>query len=205
MDETTLDRKELFISAGKLGMAACLCTLGATRLVAADAPDAAPGAATAARAVKRMEFSDLWVRRFMSVLDTTLDNETRVKVMAANGAACFREWIASQGRTVTPVAFETWAARVKDRPSDDSLRVEGNVIYWQYTGSAETGGAAPEGVCLCPMVESRPVGLSRTYCQCSVGYVEELFAQKFRRPVKVELLDSVLYGGKRCKFKITVT
>jgi hypothetical protein len=27
---------------------------------------------------------------------------------------------------------------------------------------------------------------------------------RFGRPVEVELLDSVLRGGKRCKFKITV-
>ena len=147
---------------------------------------------------------DLWVRRFMSVLDATLDDETRKKVMAANGATCYGEWIASEGRTVAPVAFETWAARVREHPPDASLRVEGNVIYWEYTGSAETGGAAPESVCLCPMVESKPAGLSRTFCQCSVGYVKELHEQKFGRPVKVELLDSVLYGGKRCKFKITV-
>jgi len=204
MGNTTFDRKELFTSAGKLGMATCLCALGATRLLAEQSPENAPGAATAARAVKRMEFSDLWVRRFMNVLDGTLDEQTRTKVMAANGSACFREWIASQGRTITPVAFEAWAARVRERPSDDSLRIEGNVLYWEYTGSAETGSASPEGVCLCPMVESKPAGLSRTFCQCSVGYVKELYGQRFGRPVTVELLDSVLYGGKRCRFKITV-
>jgi len=204
MGETSLDRKELFTSAGKLGMATCLCALGATRLLAEQSPETAPGAANAARAVKRMEFSDLWVRRFMKVLDGTLDEETRKKVMVANGTACFREWIASQGRTVTPVAFETWAARVKERPPDGSVRVDKNVIYWEYTGSAETGSASPERVCLCPMVESKPAGLSHTFCQCSVGYVKESFEQRFGRPVKVELLDSVLYGGDRCRFKITV-
>jgi len=204
MGETSLDRKELFTSAGKLGMATCLCALGATRLLAEQRPETAPGAATAARAVKRMEFSDLWVRRFMKVLDGTLDEETRKKVMVANGTACFREWIASQGRTIAPVAFEAWVAKVKERPPDDSLRVEGNVIYWEYTGSAETGGPSPEGVCLCPMVESKPAGLSRTFCHCSVGYVKELYEQRFARHVKVELLDSVLYGGNRCRFKITV-
>ncbi len=204
MGETTLDRKELLATAGKAGLATCLCALGATRLLADEMPQTAPGEATAARAVKRMEFSDVWVRRFMNVLDETLDRETRAKVMTANGRRCLREWLASEGRTITPVAFETWAERLKARPSDGSLRVEGKVIYFQYDASAETGGASPEGVCLCPMVESKPAGLSRTYCQCSVGYVKEMHEQKFGRPVTVELLDSVLYGGKRCTFKITV-
>ena len=204
MSEKALDRKELFASAGKLGLAGCLCALGASRLLADEGTDTAPGAGTAARAVKRMEYSDLWVRRFMNVLDETLDRETRTKVMMANGRTCLREWLASENRKITPVAFEAWAEKVKARPPDSSLRVEGNVIYFQYDSSAETGSASPERVCLCPMVESKPAGLSRTYCQCSIGYVKEMHEQKFGRPVKVELLDSVLYGGARCKFKITV-
>ena len=78
------------------------------------------------------------------------------------------------------------------------------MIYFQFTSSAETGKASPESICLCSMVESKPAGLSPTYCLCSVGYVKELFEQTFGQPVDVELLDSVLYGGKRCKFKVTV-
>ncbi|HVN74924.1 MAG TPA: DUF6144 family protein [Thermoanaerobaculaceae bacterium] len=204
MAETTMNRKELLASAGRYGLTSCLCALGATRLLADEGADTAPGAATAAHAVKRMEFSDAWVRRFMSVLDETLDPAARTKVMAANGRACLREWLASEGRKVTPVPFETWAAKVRENPPNASLRVDGNVIYFEYTSSAETGGASPESVCLCPMVESKPAGLSRTYCQCSVGYVKEMHERKFGRPVQVELLDSVLYGGKRCRFKITV-
>jgi len=204
MIERTLDRKQLLKSAGTFGAATCLCALGASRLLGDEIPDTAPGATTAARAVKRMEFSDLWVRRFMNVLDGTLDEATRAKVMAANGSACFREWIASEGRTVTRVPFETWAASVKQRPADNSLRVEGNTVFMEYTSSAETGGPSPEGVCLCPMVESKPAGLSRTYCQCSVGYVREMYEQTFGQPVTVELVESVLYGGARCRFKITV-
>ena len=204
MGETGMDRKELLASVGKLGVAGCLCAFGAARVLADEGQETAPGAATAARAVKRMQFSDGWIRRFMNVLDETLEEPTRARVMASNGRACFREWMASEGRTITPVPFETWAERVKARPPDGSLRVDGNVIYFEYTGSAETGGAAPERVCLCPMVESKPTGLSRTYCQCSVGYVREMHEQKFGRPVRVELLDSVLYGGARCRFKITV-
>ena len=54
------------------------------------------------------------------------------------------------------------------------------------------------------MVESKPAGLSSTYCACSLGYVKEMFEQKFGRNVDIEMLDSVLNGGKRCRFKITV-
>jgi predicted hydrocarbon binding protein len=54
------------------------------------------------------------------------------------------------------------------------------------------------------MVESKPNGLSPTYCLCSLGYVKEMNEQTFGKPVDAELLDSVLQGAKRCRFKVTV-
>ncbi|MEW6364151.1 MAG: DUF6144 family protein [Acidobacteriota bacterium] len=62
----------------------------------------------------------------------------------------------------------------------------------------------PDSFCLRPLVESKPKGLSASYCLCSVGYIQELFSRAFGQPVTVELLDSVFRGGKRCKFKIEV-
>jgi hypothetical protein len=203
-ESSVVSRKAFFGQLGRACAGTCLCAAGATKALGQASPDTSPGAGTPARAVKRMEFSDAWLRRFMDVLDQTLDAATRQKVMTTNGKTCFSEWIRSQGREIRPVSFETWAERHREPPPDGSVRVEGNVIQFEYTGSAETGQASPEGVCLCPMVESRPQGLSKTYCQCSVGYVKEMHERTFGRQCEVELLDSVLYGGKRCRFKITV-
>jgi len=46
--------------------------------------------------------------------------------------------------------------------------------------------------------------LSPTYCLCSVGYVREMHERVLGRPVEVELADSVLRGGKRCRFRMVV-
>jgi len=199
-----MNRKEFLKSAGKICASSCLCAAGVRSALGQEGQDTDPGAETAARAVKRMEFADIWIKRFMDVMDRTLDENKRKQLMMANGKQCFQDWIASQGRQITPQPFEKWAAERKKKNDDDSVRIEGNVIYFEYTSSAETGKTSPESVCLCPMVESKPLGISPTYCQCSIGYVKEMNEQTFGRPVEVELLDSVLYGGKRCKFKVTV-
>jgi hypothetical protein len=47
--------------------------------------------------------------------------------------------------------------------------------------------------------------ISPTYCHCSVGYVKEMHERMFGKPVAAELEDSVLRGGRRCRFKITVS
>jgi hypothetical protein len=210
MKEPIMDRKGFLRCVGSACVGSCLCVTGLRHALAEQsetappAAETAPGADTPARAVKRMEFSDAWVTRVMAVLDSTRDADSRPRVITSNGRACFREWIESTGRQITPVSFDTWAASARERPLDGVLSVEGNVIVYQYESSAETGQSSPEGICLCPMVESIPAGLSPTYCLCSVGYVTEWIELLFGRACEVELIESVLRGAPRCRFKITV-
>lgn len=204
MKQMGISRSDFLRSAGKICLGTCSCVIGASFLRIQGQTGTEPGEQTAQRAVKRMGFVDTWIKRFMDVIDTSLDEETRKKIMMTNGKLCYQDWIKSQGRKIEPADFDTWAAEITRRTQDGSIRIEGNVVYFQYLGSAETGKPSPESVCLCPMVESKPSGLSSTYCSCSLGYVKEMFELKFDRPVDIELLDSVLLGGQRCRFKITV-
>lgn len=151
-----------------------------------------------------MKFTDGWVKRFFDVVDGTLEKETRKKLMMANGRACYLAWIAETKQTIKPVTVEHFRKSIADKAKDGSYRVEGDAIYFQYMSAAETGQASAEGACLCPLVESKPADLSSTYCQCSVGYVKVMHELLLNRTVEVELVDSVLMGGRRCQFKLTV-
>jgi hypothetical protein len=204
---SSMYRREFTKSVCTLGACSCAGALmiGINKASGQQSTSSKPGDPLEKRAIKRMEFADLWVKRFINVLDNTLDEETRKKVMMTNGKNCYQEWIKSTGQQTEVVPYEKWVARVRENVKDGSVQIDGNIIYFQYMGSAETGQAAPENVCLCPMVESKPAGLSKTYCLCSVGYVKAMFEQTFGKPVDVQLVDSVLYGGKRCKFKITLS
>jgi hypothetical protein len=203
MEAKTVDRKG-FLKAAGMGACACACAAaGVAPALEVRAEEAGPGAKSSERAVKRVEFADKWVKRFFDVVDRTLDPATRRKLMMANGSACFSGWIEESGRTIVAVEFEKWAAEAAKTPRP-GLTVEGKTIGFQFNASAETGGAAPEGVCLCSMAESKPAGLSPTYCFCSLGYVREMWSRRFGRDVDVELIESVLSGGKRCRFKVTV-
>jgi len=41
-------------------------------------------------------------------------------------------------------------------------------------------------------------------CNCTIGYTKQIFETLFGRPVKVELLKSILNGNNFCKQKITI-
>jgi hypothetical protein len=201
-----MNRKEFLTSMAALGAGSCLCG-AVSGLCVTSGPEASASASDSAsveRAVQRMKFADNWVRRFMDVLDNTLDEPTRRKVMMTNGQTCFREWIAETGQKVKPQTLDELREWAEVNVTDGSMRIDGNVIHYTFTVAAETGQPAPEGHCLCPMVESKPAGLSSTYCMCSLGYVQEWYEQKLQKPVTVELVESVLRGGKHCTFKITV-
>ncbi len=207
MSDILMNRKEFLKSAGRCCTGTCACVLmgGLMNANADESSSIPPEPAEKPRSEVRMEFAEKWLKRFMNVLDENLDEPTRRKVMMANGRKCYRAWIEESGRKINPITLEKYKAWVKENVKDGSIRVEGNVIYFMFSSAAETGLPAEAGQCLCTLAESHPEGLSGTYCDCSLGYVNEWYELMLERPVEVELLESALRGGKFCRFRITVT
>ena len=207
MSDTSMNRKDFLANVGKCCVGACACAMasGFGGLYAQETkPEQAVEPAKTPRSEERMKFAEAWVKRFFDVLDSNLDEATLRKIMMANGKACYINWITETKQDIKPVSFEKFKAWVEKREGDSSYKIDGNVIYFQYMSAAETGLPSDEGACLCTLAESKPAGLSGTFCICSVGYVKEMHERIFGRPVEVELVDAVLKGGKRCKFKITL-
>lgn len=208
MDNSSIDRKHFLTTVGKICAGSCVCAAmgGFNTLMAQDSTksDSTPKPAEKPRSEVRMEFANKWVRRLMDILDTNLDEETRKKVMMASGKACYLAWINETKQEIKPVTLEQLTRWVKENVKDGSTRVEGNIIYVQYSSAAETGLASEDNQCLCPLVEDKSEGLSRTYCWCSIGYVKQMYDMLLGQSVNVEAVNTVLWGGKRCEYKITV-
>jgi hypothetical protein len=212
MADTSMNRKEFLKGIGMACACSCVCAM-ATSLGSVTAQDSskpsegkAEGAQTKKpRSQERIEFTEKWAVRFFNVLDANLDATTRKKIMMANGKACLLAWQKETNKKprTQALSLADFAKFVKEKIPRD-YQIEGNVIYFQYNEAAETGSPSAENHCLCPMVETKPAGLSPTYCLCSLGYVKEMHEQMFKKPVEVELMSSVLRGDPRCKFRITV-
>jgi hypothetical protein len=52
--------------------------------------------------------------------------------------------------------------------------------------------------CFCARVKRLAPPLPRTWCLCTLGYSERLFSHIFSRPVRAELLCSVMTGASLC-------
>ncbi len=210
MLNSSMNRKEFLANVGKVCACSCVgaLTLGLSRVYGEDISQEAtakPDSTDVAepRSKERIEFAEKWAVRFFGVLDANIDEGSRKKLMMANGKACLLAWQEESGNKPKPITFEEFKKHYQENPSP-AYHIDGNTINFQYVVAAETGQASPRGHCLCPLVETCPKGLSPTYCLCSLGYVKALHEQMFGRRVEVELVDSVLRGGKRCKFRISV-
>jgi len=222
MKEKALSRKAFMAFLGRFGAGGCLCAAAAgmhaafagqttppkaSQAAAASKPPEGnkPGDKSFERAAKRMEFGDGWLRRFFETVDETLDEPGRKRLMTANGKACFAAFAGPPRQKPGPDALEKFTAWIAQKGKERGYAIDGKVISFAFVGSAETGQASPEKVCLCPMAEAqKPGAFSPTYCLCSVGYVKEMHERILGRPVEVELVDSVLRGGPRCRFRMTV-
>jgi hypothetical protein len=189
-----MDRKQFIKKSVHLGM-------GSGALLLWGAPGKSPAAHAAQTAEgtsceKKQDFAQAWVKRLMETMDSQLDAAARTKLMEACGRACFR---ASHGEAKEakpqPDDFDKLPARLREFAGKDGVRREGNAVYFSYGTS---------GRCYCPLVESAPPILPATYCNCSVGYVKEMFERALGKPVKVELTESIKRGGKACRFTVEV-
>jgi len=192
-----MDRKDFLKSCGMFGVGSCLLpgTMGAFANSVKDEPPTTP-------CEDKEAFSQKWVKRFFDVFDGKLDGDKRDEIMHANGRVCFLGSIGD--KKVEPVDVDILIDQMNKYSGEIAATRDGNVIDFHYVKNPR-GLKVADGYCLCPLVESGPKGLSGTYCECSVGYVREMFETYTGKTASVELVESLKRGGKTCRFKITLT
>ncbi|PTY04206.1 hypothetical protein DB347_20115 [Opitutaceae bacterium EW11] len=62
---------------------------------------------------------------------------------------------------------------------------------------------SPREECFCPLIDKHKA--PKTVCDCSLGWQRHIYQTLLGRKVNVELVESVVRGGKRCVFKVQIT
>jgi hypothetical protein len=133
----------------------------------------------------------------------------RKEAFVARLETCLREGRPFFAQPVTQEVIDY----VRSEPEMGGGRREGAIVYEvkiPYMTAdflAETDPTLKRyHYCHCPWAREairggdvRPAG---TFCNCSAGFHKKPFEVAFGQPVKVEVLESVLLGGERCRFAI---
>ena len=147
----------------------------------------------------------LWVNDAMDRLDANTDKTRRKQIMLACGYNCIKinnrpMQMAKARRQRYPTEEAFLIAETQKPPKGFRFEQQGKILIQYYTPHSYGTGMR----CYCSLMSKLPedVIASRTYCQCSQGFVEKYWEGIFGRSVQVELGDTAISGTKECKFII---
>jgi len=130
--------------------------------------------------------------KLITVIETRLPETERKQILHNLGAEC----------------SATYRASLIDRYRGNlrGFLEEGRRTWMAEADYDEAGGViriVDKGPgCSCPMVK---VGTTPgSFCDCTLGWQEATYSAILGRPVKAQLEESILRGGKRCVYRITV-
>jgi len=141
--------------------------------------------------LRKAEFAKCLMEDF----ERQFPENVRIKVMENCGRRCIGAPAIEKAKGIrrnTKNLAELIDGLNKQHIGGGRLKLENNRINVEY------------GKCYCGMVSKTKERFSSTYCNCSRGYLLELFEQIFEKPVKVDLAESVIQGAKSCKFIIHI-
>ena len=146
-----------------------------------------------------------WVKNAIDRLDSLVDEKTRNQIMENCGYNCalvnkrIIEKAKARRKKYKNINEFLEAEQRNPMPGTRLIR-EGNVIYLFYIPQSYTKPMR----CYCSLLKGLPDDetVSLTYCHCAKGFVKKFWETILERPVKVELIQSVVSGAAECKFAI---
>jgi predicted hydrocarbon binding protein len=131
-----------------------------------------------------------WIGALIEGMDDEIDEETRARILERCGRSCIPRAFVS--RVEAQMGDIEDAERAVDRLGElwGHLERVGDDVYVMYEK------------CFCPLVNSYPGDLSPTFCNCSRGWIKELFESALGRTVEVLLEKSVINGDNLCRFRV---
>jgi hypothetical protein len=132
--------------------------------------------------------------KLVSILERNLDEPTRKRVFDSLGRECARQF-----RSHT---FDKYKGDIRgflkyvEGPDGWAVKTE----YDERAGIIRVFDRGPH--CSCPLVKE---GLtSGAQCDCTLGWQRETYSAILGLPVDAAVEESILRGGNRCVFRITV-
>jgi predicted ArsR family transcriptional regulator len=156
---------------------------------------------------ERIRKAEIWIKDLMRNMDDILDEKTKTALMQANGRSCVINafGVASEEKVPSENA-EKILSYYEQKGYEMERKDDATILHFSWGKDHQNpwGLILGDGYCMCPVVETVKEGLSPTFCLCSTGYVQELFRRQLGRPVTVSLIESIMTGGKDCRFKIVI-
>jgi hypothetical protein len=135
----------------------------------------------------RLRFSKL-----IEIIEAKLPEGERKQILHALGGKC--------ADTYRAALMDRYKGDIKGFLEEGRRNWMAEADYDEAKGTIRIVDKGPS--CSCPMVK---VGTTPgSFCDCTLGWQEEAYSEILGRPVKAELEESILRGGKRCVYRMRI-
>lgn len=136
-----------------------------------------------------------WIQGAVERLETLVGEKTAMKIMENCGRKCC-------GPTSRAHAKKILSRSQSIEEFIEQLNKKG-IGGGRLTLKDETTITGGYDVCYCGQVKkTREPFSTKMYCYCSVGWYKQLFESALKKPVDVELVQSIISGAESCEFVI---
>lgn len=140
----------------------------------------------------RSEAAQLRFARLIETIEKSVPAEERKHILHALGTKC--------SDTYRPALIDRYVGNLKGFLEQGLREWMAEAHYDEAAGTIRVVDKGPS--CSCPMVK---VGETPgSFCDCTLGWQEATYSRIIGRPVKAELEESILRGGKRCVYRMTI-
>ena len=138
----------------------------------------------------------IFIKEIMNKFDEIVPEKgKRDGVMETMGTYCFSNYFAKTAEDIKKKSsgIEEIIKNLNNLVGGEHFKLKDNEIY------------ATLNQCYCQIgVKETEEPISKTYCNCSLGWMKSLFKTLLDKSVKVEILDSIVSGGNACRFVINL-
>lgn len=133
-----------------------------------------------------------WAADIVNNLDDSVDEKTKVNILEACGRSCSKTYINSiiqfKGDLEGFLAESKKCWKMESRLSKDKTQL------------TLIGNKAAQ--CVCPLGKNPPMN-SKSFCNCSNGWMKETFEMVTGKKVDVKLKRSIIRGDGQCEWDLT--
>lgn len=180
-----MDRKEFFEKTMKLGICSCgMLALNASGLSAVTGE----GSDELEKVTKERDFILHWLTDLRESMEKHLDKETKDKLLGDCGTGCFKR---HKFKSDMPAKAEGNLDKLLAAYKENfEAWIDGKNFHIRYGEANKT--------CFCSVGRNLPNMANDIHCECTRGTHQAIFETTFKRPFKVEVIESVKRGGKTC-------
>jgi predicted hydrocarbon binding protein len=138
---------------------------------------------------QKMKFLHDWVFSLIKNLEQHLDENQRIELLEECGRDCAKRHAQKEALKFKG-DLDGWMGTMRKWVGTENIQRDKNYVHVIYSK------------CFCPLVQDAQPLKSETYCNCSRGWLKEVFETVMEKPVAVKLEDSIMKGGKQCRFTV---